>query len=330
MSCVFFCFRCHIFPLTKRGNACIIDTKCQIIYTIMKQKLFNCGLMLLKDERSSRLYKVENLPDGTMKLIKMKYLSKPHSCIDVYPQCNLIVSSRTIYTLDEEVVISRTGADVKLYEAGENIWLVALDYGRENDMRYCIMWWNGKRKYEFAFGGELMMNERYLALYVKRDRFWSVYSLNGTLLLETKCCDGQEAELRGDFLLLHSVGNHSIYSLHRQHMYNMQESPIFSRQQLILCSKHDDFAICCGMNEVIKGCYQGKRMTFESAEQIDLVDFASLVCLKRGKKFYLYRFNGKPFATDICPQGADVVAINEKDKSLLVGADETYHLLKDF
>ena len=285
--------------------------------------------MLLSDERKSRLYKVETAPDNTLKLVKMKYLSEDHSSIEVYPQCNLIISSRSIYTLDEQIVVSRMGADVKLYPAGKS-WIIILDYHRDSDTRYCVIWWNGKQKYEFAFGYDLILTDRYLALFIRHGRYWTVYELEGAMVLEPECLDSQNIEIRGDFMFLHSVGNHSLYSLKQRHKYTLQGGAIFRGQQLILCSKHDDFAICCGLNGLIQTYYREKFMQFERAENIDIIDFASLFCLKRGNKFFLYRFDGEPFATDICPQGADTVAYNKKDKSVLIGVGETYHLLKKF
>ncbi len=295
----------------------------------MKQKYYEqCDLMLLKDERNSRLYRVEHEPDGTMKLLKMKFLSEPHAFIEVYPQCNLIISSRSIYSLNEEVVISRIEADVKLYPAGNN-WVIVLDYNRDNNTRYCVVWWNGKKKYVFAFGSKLIVSERYFALYTKRDKCWSVYTAAGSLVLELKCPESQDIEIKGDFIFVHSVGDHAIYSLKQMHKYTLGES-IFRHQQLILCSEHDDFVICCGLSGMIQTFYHGSIMQFERAEQIDILDFTSLFCLKRGKKFYLYRFNGEPFATDICPNGADMVATDKNDKSVLIGVGENYHLLKKF
>lgn len=296
----------------------------------MKQKLFDqCGLILLKDERRSRLFRVEKQPDGSLKLAKMRYLSEDHSSIEVYPECGLIISSRTIYTLDEKMVVSRLGADVRLYPAGKS-WIIVLDYHNDGDMRYCAIWWNGQQKYVCAYGNQLLKSDRYLALFIKFGKYWTVYDLDGTLITEQECLDTQEIEIKGDFLYVHSIGNHAIYSLRKQRQYTLQCSPVFVCQQLILCSKHDDFAICCGMNGLIRSCYRGKFMQFERAEQIDVLDFASLFCLKRGKKFFLYRFNGKPFATDICPEGADVVAADEKNKSVLIGVGENYRLLQKF
>ncbi len=285
--------------------------------------------MLLEDERKSRLFKVENQPDGTIRLTPMKYLSDDHSSIEVYPHCNLIVSFRSIYTLDEQIVVSRLGADVKLYCFGE-VHLIVLDYHRDSDTRYCVIWWNGEKKYEFAFGYKLVITDRYLALYIKRDKYWTVYTIRGTLVLEQECLDSQDIEICGDFLMLHSIGNHSVYGLKQQYEYTLQSEPIFSRQQLILCSKRDEFAIGCDLSGAIRTYYRGNVMQFERADRIEILDFASLFCLKRGNKFFLYRFDGTPFATELCPDGADFVGADTKDESVLLGVDDIYREIRDF
>lgn len=295
----------------------------------MKQTYYEqCGLVLIEDERKSRLYKVENQPEAmTFKLSPLKNFEDYCDSIKVYPQCNLIISSRGVYTLDGTLIIPRSGSEVTLYPAGKS-WVIVLDYKQDTDTRYCAMWWNGNQKFVFAFGNRLYTDNNYFALYIKRDRCWNVYTAGGSLVLETERCEGEGAEICGNFMIVHAIGNHTLYNLRQSFRYTIQSANIFGFQQLILCSAHDDFAICSDLKGVIKSYYRGDRAEFEHADYIELFDFASLFGLKRGNKFFLYRFDGQPFKLEENLNEVDFVAGNEEQKTLLIGTNGNYRQLK--
>ncbi len=286
-----------------------------------------CGLMLIQYERKSRLYRVEKSDDNTLKLLPMRYLSADHTYIKVYPQHNIVVTSRVIYTLDEQTIISRLGAEVQVYSFGSSAIMV-LDYKRNCDTRYCIVWWNGKQKYAFAFGNRLILTKKYLALYTRRDEYWNIYTVGGALALETECRDDHNIEIYGDFMIVHSVGNHTLYSLKQHHRYTIQGATLFEKKQLILCSKNYDFAICSDLSGVIQSYYRGTYSAFERADNIQIFDTAAIFCLKRGNKFMLYRYNGQPFGEDLRLHTVDFVSCSEEQKELLLGIGDKYHLLK--
>ncbi len=295
----------------------------------MKQTYYEqCGLVLMEDERKSRLYKVENQPNTlTFKLTPAEKFPDEYDYLEVHPQNNLIITPRGIYTLDGTLVLPRSGADVKLYRVG-SLCLIVLDYKHNCDTRYCVMWWNGRQKYLFAFGSRLILNENYVALYIQRDSYWTVYNISGCMVLETERGESDNIEIRGDFMMVHAVGNHTLYNLRHSFRYSIQSANVFGHQQLILCSAHDNFAICSDLSGVIKSFYNDNYTEFERADYIELFDFASLFCLKRGKKFYLYRFDGQPFKCDLDFSRVDFIAGNDEQKTLLIGMGENYRQLK--
>jgi hypothetical protein len=295
----------------------------------MKQTYYEqCGLVLIEDERKSRLYKVENQPEAmTFKLSPLKNFEDAYDSIKVYPQSNLIISSHGVYTLDGTLIISRSGAEIKLYSSGKS-WVIVLDYKRDTDTRYCAIWWNGNRKFVVAFGNLLYTDNNYFAFYIKRNHCWTVYTAGGSLVLETDRCEGEGVEICGNFMIVHAVGNHTLYYLRQSFNYAIQSANIFGYQQLVMCSAHDDFAICADLKGVIKSYFHGILTEFENADHIELFDFASVFSLKRGNKFFLYHFDGQPFMPEENLNEVDFIAGNEEQKTLLISKDDNYRQLK--
>jgi len=292
-----------------------------------EQYYFECGLMLIKDGRKSRLYKVKtNSEDDTLELVAMKHLSKDYDSIDVYPQYNLIITPGAIYTLDEQAVFMYSGSDISIYPDDKSVSIVA-DNKRNNDVRYCVIWWNGENKYGYAFGNEILITDKYIALYIKRDCCWTVYNRKGSLVLETGRYENKDIEICGDFLIIHNLGNHTIFSLKQKHRYMLQGEEIFKQQQLILCSNRDDFAICSDLSGNIQSYYRDTYARHMPADHIEIFDFATLFCLKRSNKFFLYHFDGQPFAPEKNLHEVDFISGNEQQKTLLLGIDKTYRLI---
>lgn len=286
----------------------------------MKQKYFEkCGLILIDDEGKLRLYKVPEHEKGQpFQLKMMQCLSEPQTSVEVLPECNLIITQDALFTLDEQFVMQRESGKISVLPV-ENAWLILLDRSREDDHRYQLIFWNGKKVCGNLSGQKLVKNDDFFALYTKADKCWDVYNQTGKSVLHIEGV-GSNVELCGHFLITHAVGNHAVYSL-------LTKCCLFSRQQLILCSAIDDFVICANLQGDIRTYYRGQHCRQNAAAFITMFDEAGLFCLRRYGKNFLYRFNGEAYARELYPEGVDMAAYDEENNSLLLADGGTYQLI---
>lgn len=282
----------------------------------MKQKLFaNCGLLLIENEGRSRLYKVpQQVENCAFELTPMQFLSEPQASIDVYPECNLIVTPDALFTLDERLVLSREHGNIEIVPADKN-WLIIQSYPQENDCHFHVLFWNGREITDEYKGQKLVRNDRFLALYTKKGKFWKAYSNNGELLLQTEK-ESANIELCGHFMVTNAVGNHTVYSLKSRNC-------LFTNQQLILCSFYSDFVVCANLQGEVQTYYNGKTTQLGKAEYVEIFDRAGLFCLQQKDGYFLYRFSGDDYAS----YSYEGVAYDAENNSLLLNSDGKYHFV---
>lgn len=292
----------------------------------MKQKLFKeCGILQLTDGNKSYLYKVpENAATEPFEINPLPFLSES-SALEVYPDANLIVTQSALITLDGKTILSNRRDKISVVPVN-NEWMIIQDSLQDNDSRFQIMFWDGTKERDYIWGRYLVRGKKYLAVYTSGDRRWIVYDYKGDMFLDV---GGEMADMEicGDFFITKSIGNCSAYTLCKQKTTLAQDHCVFKQKLLILCSEHENFAISANLQGMVQTYFNGEFSDYGKAEMIDLYDRADLFVLKRGGKFYLYRFNGDSFAENICPCGADLTAFDEQNNSLLIGANGSFRLI---
>ena len=205
--------------------------------------------------------------------------------------------------------------------------MIVQDSGQSNDTRYRLTFWDGRAEHGYFWGRYLISGDKYFAVYTRGDKRWCAHNYEGELVLEV---DHEETKMDicGNFLTAHAIGNHSLYSLCQQKSHHAADHRIFDHQQLIFCSAYDDFALCANMQSMVQTYYRGNYHSYGLVETIDFYDSARLFALKRNGKFAIYRFNGEPFAPNLYPSGADFVAYNETDNTLLIGTNGVFRFMR--
>ena len=298
----------------------------------MEQKLFKeCGLLQLTDGNKSRLFRVpKNLLVEPLELAEsfeiemLPFLPEPQTVLNVYPDANLIVTQDSIMTLDGQIIMQNEKDKISVIPIkNDTEWIILQDSMHDNDTRFRLTFWDGKAQRDYIWGRYLLQSEKYLALFTSCDRRWSVYTIEGTLVLETTTAT-EEVRIHGDFLVAEGIGIHSAYTLKP----NSETAGVcvFTNQQLILCSNTQNFAICANLQGLVSSYYNGFHRVHGKAEMIELYDRAGLYSLKRDGRFFLYRFNGEHYAANIYPCGADSVAYNQEENTLLIGVNGLFRL----
>ncbi|MBR6355576.1 MAG: hypothetical protein IKR92_01860 [Alphaproteobacteria bacterium] len=298
----------------------------------MTQKLFTkCGLLQLTDGNKSRLFKVpENVSVKSSEFAEpfeievLPFLPEPQAILEVYPDANLIVTQDSIMTLDGQIIMQNEKDKISVIPIKDSAeWIILQDSMHDNDTRFRLTFWDGKAQRDYIWGRYLLQSAKYLALFTSCDHRWSVYTRDGMLVLET-ITTSEEMRIHGDFLVVEGIGTHSAYALKPD--AETAGLCVFTNQQLILCSNEQNFAICANLQGMVSSYYDGFRRFHGQAEMIELYDRAGLYALKRGGRFFLYRFNGERFADNMYPCGADSVAYNQEENTLLIGVNGLFRL----
>ncbi len=297
----------------------------------MKQKLFTqCGLLRLTDGGKSRLFKVRNNYDVTsFELEPLAFLPEPQTVIEVYPQANLIMTQDTLFTLDGKIVLHNDRDKISVIPINSletNKWMILQDSMHDNDTRYRLTFWDGATEYDYIWGRYLLKSDKYFATYTSGDRRWCVYAYDGKLILDVEN-ESADMKICGDFFIAQSIGNHSSYSLKQLSTGKAEKRRVFKQQQLIMCSTNQDFAIGANLQGIAQTYYQGIYREYGKVEMIELYDKAGLFTVKRNGKYFLYHYNGEVFATNICPCGADYVAYDETNNTVLIGVNGVFRLI---
>ena len=294
----------------------------------MQQKLFNsCGLLRITNSGKSNLYKVpENISQEPFELETLPYLPEAQSVLEVYPEANLLLTQEALMTLDGKIILQQEHNKISVVPIGKK-WMIVQDSMQNNDLRYRIMFWDGTKEREYIWGRFLIYSEKYLAVYTSGDKRWCVYSYDDALVLDVDQEQAQ-ADICGDFLVTESIGNYAVYSLRKQDSFYAKEHCIFAHQQLIIPSAYANFVLCANLQSVVQVYFEGVYSEYGKAEMIELYDRAGLFTLKRGGKFFLYRLNGESYGENICPCGADLVAYDEDENTLLIGVNGSFRLLR--
>lgn len=296
-------------------------------YYYMKQTLFKkAGLLLIEDEGRFMLYGVPKDVDAKQpfEMHALPFLAEPQMVLEVYPEANLIVTQDKVLTLDGSLVLEHE-KDVISVELVSDKWLIVQDSKQNNDARYRLMFWDKQSEHNYIWGRYLLRSEKYFAVYTSCDMLWCVYTYEGTCVLKI---DHEDADflLEGDFLVSSTVGNHSVYSLLSKKGIKASDCIVFSQQPLVLISRYYNFGVCANMRGEVIAYYCGEYRDYGKVEKITLYDRAGLLCLKINGRFFLYRFNGEKFAENVCPYGADAIAYNEDDNTLLINTNGILHL----
>ena len=294
----------------------------------MEHKLLKkCSFLQIDEDGKSRLYRVpRKLTGKTFELQSLNNLSEPQSGLKVYPYANLVVTDYGLFTTQGELLREHNKDQISVIKAGWQ-WLIIQDSLTDNASRYCLTLWDGYDEQYSLRGQKLILSPKYFALYTSSNQCWSIYTLNCVLRFTTDS-EHQDVVLNNNFLITHSVGKHSLYSLHKRNSTQADDYCIFRNQQLILCSSREQFALCADLSGTVQIHYRQKYHNMGKAEQVLLYDKAGLFSIKRNGRIFLYCFDGSPYAENICPYGADMVSYNQEDNTLLIGLNGIFRLLQ--
>ena len=296
---------------------------------MVQQQLFTeCGLLRITEDGKSRLYSIPTdlTDDCSFEPHVLPFLSEPQTVLEVYPEANLIITQDSMFTLDGKIVQQNSKEKISISPVGDE-WMIVRDSHQDNDLRFQITFWDGKAERDYIWGRYLLKDDKYLAIFTSGDHRWLVYQYDGTLVLDIADADA-EMMICGDFFVTHGIGSHAIYSLKKQDSPLAEQHCVFRRQQLVMCSTHEDFALCANLQGQVQTCYRGQYRDLGKAEMVDLYDRADLFIIKRNGRYFLYRLDGTEFAQNICPFGADMAAYNPDENSLLIDTNGVFHLMR--
>ncbi len=296
---------------------------------MVEQRLFeSVGLLRLTDGGKSRLFRVPKASSEEEFVISpIPYLSEPQSLLEVYPEAGLIVTQDLLMTIDGRIILEHERAKISI-ELVSDRWMIVEDMQIDNDERYRITLWDGKEESGYLRGKYMLRTEKYLAVYTKQDRLWRVFMYDGRQELEVQGLD-KDVEINGDFLLVKGIGSYTAYTLSETEVNDKPEQRcIFSHKPLVLCSSYVNFALCSDMQGNVQTYYYGEYKNFSRVEEINLYDHANIFSIKRGGRYFLYKLNGEPFAENICPYGADMIAYNQDEKTLLIDTSGVFHMVR--
>lgn len=291
----------------------------------MIQQLFrNLGLLLVTEGKSSQLFSISKASDDDKAFVAevLPFLPDPQVFLKIYPEARLIVTQDKLMTLEGKIILQYEKAKLSV-ELVSDKWLIIEDTLADSDIRYRITFWDGQNENSNIYGKHFLRNHKYIAVYTSSDHGWRVLTYDGKSVLKIKNV-GMDMRICGDFLLTSSVGNYTAYGLDEK---NNNGRPVFENQQLILCSNWDDFILCSNIQGYVQTYYRGKYKKIGKLDSIELFDRAGVYVVKKNGRFFLYKFNGKPVAANICPYGADKVAYNQDENSILINTNGVYHLI---
>lgn len=291
-----------------------------------EQKLFeDVGLLRITEGGRFRLLQIpKGTKDDSFEVAPFPFLPDPQSVLDVYPEANLIVTRDTLMTIDGKIILNHENAHFEVKMVRDK-WMIIEDMNLDNDIRYRITFWNGKEESGYICGRELLRSEKYFAVYTAHDSMWQVYTYDKCKILELEHAK-KNMHIKGDFFLQEGLGHYVAYTLASKEG-GPEERCVFNNQQLILCSDYVEFALCSDIRGYIRIYYQGKFTDFGKVEEVDLYDKAGIFVIRCNGRYFLHKFNGDIFADNICPYGADKVAYNQDDNTLLIGVNSVFHLL---
>ena len=295
---------------------------------MVEQKLFTMvGLLRMTEGGKSRLLRISKgeSPD-TFDASELPFLSGPQDVLDVYPEANLIVTQDKLMTIDGRIIFEHDKAHITV-ELVSDKWMIIEDMLVDSDSRYRITLWDGARECCCFFGRYILRSEKYLAVYTVHDCLWRVYLYDGRQVLEIHNPE-KDMVISGDFLLLEGLGSHAAYALAEIGETSSDDKCIFSNQQLILCSSYENFALCCDLQGVVRTYFRGQYHDFGRVESVDFYDHAGVFSIQRNGRYFLYRLSGTPFAENICPYGANAIAYDRDENTLLIDTNSVFHLVR--
>ena len=295
---------------------------------MIEQKLFKkIGLLRITEGQKSRLFCIpKNAEENTFTASVFPYLVGPQSVLEVYPEANLIATQDTLMTLDGRILRQQEHIKISV-ELVSDKWLIIEDTQSDNDNRYLVVFWDGQKESGYFWGQYIIRSEKYFAVYTVSNHLWRVYMYDGRQVLEIHNVE-KNVRLQGDFLLVEGLGIYTAYTLVGDSKKNSEEKCVFKHQQLILCSSYDNFALCCNLQGVTQTYFRGEYTNYGEVGEVNLYDHAGIFSIRRNGRYFLYKLNGERFAENICPYGADMVAYNTSENTLLIDTNSVLHLIR--
>ena len=295
---------------------------------MIEQKLFqNVGLLRITEGNKSRLFRIpKNAEEDTFTVSVFPYLPEPQSVLEVYPDAHLIATQDTLMTLDGRILRQHEHIKISV-ELISDKWLIIEDMQSDCDSRYRIVFWDGEEESCCFWGRYILRSEKYLAVWTAKDCLWRVYAYDQRQVLEVHNPD-QNVRLKGDFLVVEGLGDYTAYTLADDNEKLSEKKCVFKHQQLIVCSSYNNFALCCNLSGAMQTYFDGQYRQYGKVESVDFFDRADIFSICRNGRYFPYTLTGEPFAENICPYGADMIAYSKEDNALLINTNSVLHLIR--
>lgn len=236
--------------------------------------------------------------------------------LEVYPKLNLVLTDGELYTLTGEVILLGLCKDEVIFTPMRHHILMQCQSVKATS----LLWFKGHKIAEIIFCKRLVCcNEDYSVVEMEKDNLedsscWQVYSDEGKKVF--KCpFRGDTVRLCGYFLIIDNLTQHGIYHLPSQKF-------LLEDQQRIVASSEIDFMMGCNITGELRCWFQDKWTQHSKVENFDiLVDVEGkngIYYLKQNGKYFLYTFDGKPFANLQIPHGADFVGYDADNQSIML------------
>lgn len=280
----------------------------------MKHQIFNkLKLVLIENKGKFTLYRSDTPLLGQKELSQLKavdFIEENADYIAVYPECNIIVAKETLYSVNGQKIATCAGNDIKIISQ-KGIYTIMSDSAHAQNG--CLIMWNTHKVLLRIEYQKFIADKFYFAAYA--DKKWYVYDWKGNLRNADYLIDDDDIIIKGHFLIKSGIGNHELYSL--KHGILLRQ-----KQNIIMCSKTDDFALCASLNHRLEIFYRGGWRYIDNVDFFKLLDDIKLFCIQRDKKYYLYSYPRlKPVMTDDFPCGLDFVSYDEQSHTLLLKSD---------
>ncbi len=287
----------------------------------MKHRIFyQQRLVLFENKGKYTLYKrAKQIPrKGELKQLQaVDFIPENADYIAVYPECGLIVANEALYSVNGEKIAACPLNGIQI-SSKHGVHIIMTDTSSCRHKHLIL--WDGTKSLLNVEYQKFVESDFYFAVY---DKKWSVYDWKGHLKNKDYQIADDDIRIEGHFLIKTSAGNHELYSL-------KQGQLLKRKQNVIMCSKTDDFALCASLNRRVEIFHRDGWYCLNDITFFGLLEDIKLFYVQQEDKYYLYRDSRlEPFLEHEFPEGFDFVSFDEQTQTLIVkSAGKTFIINK--
>ena len=278
----------------------------------MKHQIFtDLKLILIENKGKFSLCRIENSAEDESaqpKLLPVEFIPEQSNRIIVYPECRLIVTDATVFSLDGRTIAHCSYKNVDIFhKLGNHVILITDSCNKKCGQ---LILWDGSQVILDIEYQQYIEDDHYFAVYLQNQ--WQIYDWQGCLCKMSDPIVGEDICLKGYFLIENGIGNHELYSLKRG-------LRLRQKQNVVLCSSHDDFAVCADLSHKLEIYCRGEWHYLDNVSFFGLIDDLKLFYVQINGKYYLYHYHTlQPVLNDTFPQGFDFVSYDPQSQTFLI------------